>query len=69
MFTRICAMAEAMAVLGEADALWEALQLASPIAVTDRARPGHAPPAQRLFQQQRRGIHATAMRQAPTGRE
>ena len=28
--------AEAMAVLGEADALWEALQLASPIAVTDR---------------------------------
>ncbi len=28
--------AEAMAVLGEADALWQALQLASPLAVTDR---------------------------------
>jgi len=28
--------AEAMAVLGDADALWEALQLANPIAVTDR---------------------------------
>jgi 1,2-beta-oligoglucan phosphorylase len=28
--------AEAMAVLGEADALWEALQVANPIAVTDR---------------------------------
>ncbi|QBR72948.1 cellobiose phosphorylase [Beijerinckiaceae bacterium] len=28
--------AEAMAVLGEAEALWEALQLASPLAVTDR---------------------------------
>ncbi len=28
--------AEAMAVLGEAEALWEALQLANPIAVTDR---------------------------------
>ena len=28
--------AEAMAVLGEAEALWDALQLANPIAVTDR---------------------------------
>jgi 1,2-beta-oligoglucan phosphorylase len=28
--------AEAMAILGDADALWDALQLASPIAVTDR---------------------------------
>jgi cellobiose phosphorylase len=28
--------AEAMAILGEAEALWDALQLASPITVTDR---------------------------------
>ncbi|HKU86670.1 MAG TPA: cellobiose phosphorylase, partial [Casimicrobiaceae bacterium] len=28
--------AEAMAVLGEADALWEALQVVNPISVTDR---------------------------------
>ena len=34
---------EAMAALGEADALWEALQVANPIAVTDRlAMPRHA---------------------------
>jgi cellobiose phosphorylase len=32
--------AEAMAVLGEAEALWEALQLANPIAVTDRLAQG-----------------------------
>ena len=36
---------EAMAVLGEADALWEALQVANPIAVTDRL--AHALPRQR----------------------
>jgi cellobiose phosphorylase len=36
---------EAMAALGEADALWEALQLASPITVTDRLV--HASPRQR----------------------
>jgi cellobiose phosphorylase len=36
---------EAMAVLGEADALWEALQVANPIAVTDRL--AHASPRQR----------------------
>jgi cellobiose phosphorylase len=36
---------EAMAVLGEADALWEALQVASPIAVTERL--AHASPRQR----------------------
>ncbi|HMR34133.1 MAG TPA: hypothetical protein PKA13_23695 [Geminicoccaceae bacterium] len=36
---------EAMAALGEADALWEALQVASPIAVTDRLV--HASPRQR----------------------
>ena len=37
--------AEAMAVLGEADALWEALQVANPIAVTDQL--AHASPRQR----------------------
>ena len=37
--------AEAMAVLGEADALWEALQVANPIAVTDHV--AHASPRQR----------------------
>ncbi|MGB6697179.1 MAG: cellobiose phosphorylase, partial [Methylocella sp.] len=37
--------AEAMAVLGEAEALWEALMLANPIAVTDRL--GQALPRQR----------------------
>jgi cellobiose phosphorylase len=37
--------AEAMAVLGEADALWEALQVANPIAVTHRL--AHALPRQR----------------------
>ena len=59
--------AEAMAILGDVDALWDALQLASPIAVTDRlaqARPGSATPisaaATRHFQ--------TVMRQAPIGR-
>jgi cellobiose phosphorylase len=36
---------EAMAVLGEADALWEALQVANPIAVTDCL--AHAVPRQR----------------------
>ena len=36
---------EAMAVLGEADALWEALQVASPITVTDHL--AHASPRQR----------------------
>jgi cellobiose phosphorylase len=36
---------EAMAVLGEADALWEALQVANPIAVSDRL--AHASPRQR----------------------
>lgn len=36
---------EAMAVLGEADALWEALLVANPIAVTDRL--AHALPRQR----------------------
>jgi 1,2-beta-oligoglucan phosphorylase len=36
---------EAMAVLGEADALWEALQVANPIAVTERL--AHASPRQR----------------------
>jgi cellobiose phosphorylase len=36
---------EAMAVLGEADALWEALQVANPIAVSDRL--AHALPRQR----------------------
>ena len=36
---------EAMAALGEADALWESLQVASPIAVTDRL--AHASPRQR----------------------
>jgi cellobiose phosphorylase len=37
--------AEAMAVLGEAEALWEALQLANPIAVTERL--AQATPRQR----------------------
>jgi 1,2-beta-oligoglucan phosphorylase len=37
--------AEAMAVLGEADALWQALQVVSPIAVTDHL--AHASPRQR----------------------
>jgi len=37
--------AEAMAVLGEAEALWDALQLANPIAVTDRL--AQATPRQR----------------------
>ena len=36
---------EAMAVLGEADALWDALQVANPIAVTERL--AHASPRQR----------------------
>jgi 1,2-beta-oligoglucan phosphorylase len=36
---------EAMAALGEADALWEALQVVSPIAVTERL--AHASPRQR----------------------
>jgi cellobiose phosphorylase len=36
---------EAMAALGEADALWEALQVANPIGVTDRL--AHASPRQR----------------------
>ena len=36
---------EAMAVLGEADALWEALQVVNPIAVTERL--AHASPRQR----------------------
>ena len=36
---------EAMAVLGEADALWEALQVASPITVTEHL--AHAAPRQR----------------------
>ena len=36
---------EAMAVLGEADALWEALQVANPITVTERL--AHASPRQR----------------------
>ena len=36
---------EALAALGEADALWEALQVASPIAVTERL--AHASPRQR----------------------
>src|SRR6188472_3525494 len=36
---------EAMAVLGEADALWEALQVSNPIAVTERL--AHASPRQR----------------------
>jgi cellobiose phosphorylase len=36
---------EALAVLGEADALWEALEVANPIAVTDRL--AHASPRQR----------------------
>jgi cellobiose phosphorylase len=37
--------AEAMAVLGEAEALWDALMLANPLAVTDRL--AHATPRQR----------------------
>jgi 1,2-beta-oligoglucan phosphorylase len=37
--------AEAMAVLGEADALWQALQVVNPIAVTDQL--AHASPRQR----------------------
>jgi cellobiose phosphorylase len=37
--------AEAMAVLGEADALWEALQVVNPIGVTERV--AHATPRQR----------------------
>ena len=36
---------EAMAALGEADALWEALQVVNPIAVTERL--AHASPRQR----------------------
>ena len=53
---------EAMAVLGEADALWEALLVANPIAVTERLGPRLAPPAQCLFQQQRRRLSPIAMR-------
>ena len=56
MSTPICGYAEALAVLGEADALWEALLVVNPIAVTDRLANGVAPPAQRLFQQQRRRL-------------
>ncbi len=37
--------AEAMAVLGEADALWDALQVANPISVTERV--ANAAPRQR----------------------
>jgi 1,2-beta-oligoglucan phosphorylase len=37
--------AEALAILGDAEALWDALQLASPISVTDRLT--HALPRQR----------------------
>ena len=48
--------AEAMAILGDAEALWDALQLASPIAVTDTPRACRLAPAQRLFQQQRRRV-------------
>ena len=47
---------EAMAVLGEADALWEALQVVNPIAVTEQRRQRLAAPAQRLLQQQRRRL-------------
>ena len=47
---------EALAVLGEADALWEALQVANPIAVTETRRQRLAAPAQRLLQQQRRRL-------------
>ena len=47
---------EAMAMLGEADALWDALQVANPIAVTERLAPRLAAAAQRLFQQQRRRL-------------
>ena len=60
---------EAMAVLGEADALWEALQVANPVAVTDRVAQRTAPAAQRLLQQQRRCVQRPLCRRAPTGGE
>ncbi len=47
---------EAMAVLGEADALWEALQVVNSLAVTDRVEHALAEAAQRLLQQQRRSV-------------
>ena len=43
--------AEAMAVLGDADALLDALQLASPITVTECLQERPASPTQRVFQQ------------------
>ena len=47
---------EAMGVLGEAEALWEALQVVNPVGVAERVAQRFAAPAQRLFQQQRRGF-------------
>ena len=58
---------EAMAVLGEADALWEALQVANPIAVTDRV--AQALPRQRnAYFSSSDAAFATAMQRAPSGR-
>ena len=47
---------EAMSDIGEFDALWEALMVANPIAVTDELPECVPAAAQRLFQQQRRGL-------------
>ena len=47
---------EAMSDIGEFAALWEALMVANPIAVTDELTECVAEAAQRLFQQQRRGL-------------
>ena len=58
---------EAMAVLGEAEALWEALRVVNPVAVTERRRQRFAAPAQRLFQQQRRRLPRPLSRRAPNG--
>ena len=59
---------EALAVLGEADAFFEGLQLVNPIAVTDRVAERIAAPAQRLFQQQRCGVSRPLRGGGPLGR-
>ena len=58
---------EAMAVLGEAEALWEALRVVNPVSGHGAGRECLAAAAQRLLQQQRRGVSATAIGRAPSG--
>ena len=51
--TRTCATARRWRSCGEADALWEALQVVNPVTVTEIVAQRLAAPAQRLLQQQR----------------